>query len=129
MYSVDYLCRDSLYTVDTSGSGVSVVLTEVTGTETTVMGLTPAVYYTFLVTAENDVSFQDSNVNVRSANITATTDEGGMYTVILSHSFMYMYIHMYMCMCTCTSNSTVKYNTVQPTTPQTGMCVCYTHEK
>ena len=69
-----------MYCIDTRGSGVTVVLTEVTGTETTVMGLTPAAYYTFLVTAENDVSFQDSNVNVRSVNVTATTEQGGMYT-------------------------------------------------
>ena len=73
-----------LYTVDTSGSGVTVVLTEVTGTETTVMGLTPAVYYTFLVTSENDVSFQDSNVDLRSANVTARTEEGDIYTIICS---------------------------------------------
>ena len=94
--------------IDTSGSGVAVVLTEVTGTETPVMGLTPAVNYTFLVTAENDVSFQDSNVNVRSANITARTEEGGMYTVITSDRFMYIY------MCTCTFNSTAQYNLTHP---------------
>ena len=69
----------NLYCIDTSGSGVRVVLTEVTGTETTVMGLTPAVYYTFLVTAENYVSFQDSNVDVRSADVTTTIDEGGTH--------------------------------------------------
>ena len=89
-----------MYCIDTSGSGVTVVLTEVTRTETTVMGLNPAVNYTFLVTAENDVSSQDSNVNVRSANATARTEEGGMYTVITSDRFMYIY------MCTCTFNST-----------------------
>ena len=58
------------------------MMTEVTGTEAAVMGLTPAVYYTFFVTAENDVSFQDTNVNIRSANVTATctAKEGGIYT-------------------------------------------------
>ena len=70
-----------MYFIDTSGSGVRVVLTDVTDTETTVIGLTPAVYYTFLVTAENDVSFQDSNVNVRSASVTATIEEGGKNTL------------------------------------------------
>ena len=53
------------------------MLTEITGTDTTVMGLTPAVYYTFLVTAENNVSSQDTNVDIRSSNVTATTEEGG----------------------------------------------------
>ena len=47
------------------------------------MGLTPAVYYTFLVTAENDVSSQDSNVNVRSANVTATTEKGGTQVIVI----------------------------------------------
>ena len=42
------------------------------------MHLTPAVNYTFLVTAENDVSFQDTNIGIRSANVTATTEEGGI---------------------------------------------------
>ena len=97
-----------MYCIDTSGSGVTVVLTEVTGTETTVMGLTPAVYYTFLVTTENDVSFQDSNVDLRSATVTARTEEGGMYTVITSDHFMYIY------MCTCTSNSTAQCNLTHP---------------
>ena len=63
------------------------MLTEVAGTETTVMGLTPAVYYTFFVTAENSVSFQDTNVIIRTANVTATTEERGMYRV--TRNFMY----------------------------------------
>ena len=49
------------------------------------MGLTPAVYYTFLVTAENDVSFQDSSVDLRSASVTATTEEGGTYILHKSY--------------------------------------------
>ena len=78
VYIQNGIQNDLLYTVDTSGSGVRVVLTEVTGTETTVMGLTPAVYYTFLVTSENGVSSQDTNIGIRSANVTATTEEGGI---------------------------------------------------
>ena len=74
-----------MYCIDTSGSGVTIVLTEVTGTETTVMGLTPAVYYTFLVTAENDVSSQDTNIKFRSAKVTATTEQGG--TQIKSNNY------------------------------------------
>ena len=77
--SVIFLMYLYMYCIDTSGSGVTVILTEVTGTETTVMGLTPAVYYTFLVTAQNDVSSQDTNINSRSDNVTATTDEGGTH--------------------------------------------------
>ena len=42
-----------------------------------VTGLTPGVSYTFSVTAENAVSYQDNNINVRSANVTATTLKGG----------------------------------------------------
>ena len=44
--------------------GVRVVLSEVTGTETNVMGLTPGTYYTFSVTAENAVSSQDTNASM-----------------------------------------------------------------
>ena len=62
----------------TSEGGVRVVLSEVTGTETNVMGLTPGTYYTFSVTAENAVSSQDTNINDRTTTITATTLEGGM---------------------------------------------------
>ena len=74
------------------------MLTEVNGTETTVMGLTPAVYYTFFVTAENAVSSQDPNINIRSANVTATTEEGGRYTCSrCTHVCIYMY--RYICTC------------------------------
>ena len=50
---------------------------KVTGTETTVTGLTPSVFYTFSVTAENDVSSQDYDMAIRTVTITATTEEGG----------------------------------------------------
>ena len=42
-----------------------------------VTGLTPGVSYTFSVTAENAVSYQDNNINLRSVNVTATTLKGG----------------------------------------------------
>ena len=49
---------------DTGGSGgLTVVVREVDDTETNVTGLTPSVLYTFSVTAENDVSSQDNNIN------------------------------------------------------------------
>ena len=65
---------------DTGGSGgVTVVVSEVDDTETNVTGLTPGVLYTFSVTAENDVSSQDSNINVRTVTTTATTEEGGLF--------------------------------------------------
>ena len=57
---------------------MTVTLTEVTGTETSVTGLTPGVYYSFSVTAENAVSYQDSNTNARTLSVTATTEEGGI---------------------------------------------------
>lgn len=50
---------------------------KVTGTETTVTGLTAGIFYTFSVTAENDASSQDYNMANRTATITATTEEGG----------------------------------------------------
>ena len=56
---------------------------EVNGTETNVTGLTPFVYYTFSVTAENAVSSQDININARTVRVTATTEEGGM-----SHTYL-----------------------------------------
>ena len=46
----------------------------------TATGLTPGVLYTFSVSSENAVSSQDSNVNDRSINITATTLQGGKIT-------------------------------------------------
>ena len=42
-----------------------------------VTGLTPGVYYTFSVTAENAVSSQDNNINARTLNVSATTIPGG----------------------------------------------------
>ena len=59
--------------------GVTVVVSEVDDTETNVTGLTPSVLYTFSVTAENDVSSQDNNINVRTVTTTATTEEGGLF--------------------------------------------------
>ena len=50
---------------------------EMNDTQTVVTGLTPGVIYTFSVTAENDVSSQDSNIDVRTVTTTATTEEGG----------------------------------------------------
>ena len=54
------------------------VVSEVNDTETIVTGLTPGVLYTFSVSAENDVSSQDNNINARSLSTTATTLEGGV---------------------------------------------------
>ena len=42
-----------------------------------VTGLTPGVYYTFSVIAENAVSSQDININARTVNITVSTLLGG----------------------------------------------------
>ena len=47
-------------------------------TETVVTGLTPGADYNFSVTAENAVSSQDMNINDRTVNINATTEEGGI---------------------------------------------------
>ena len=58
--------------------GVTVVMSEVNDTEKNVSGLTPGVLYTLSVTAENDVSSQDNNINARTVSITATTQEGGL---------------------------------------------------
>ena len=64
--------------LDRGGSGGErVVVSEVDDTETIVTGLTPGVLYTFSVSAENDVSSQDNNINARSLNITTNTQEGG----------------------------------------------------
>ena len=66
--------------LDRGGSGGErVVVSEVNDTETIVTGLTPGVLYTFSVSAENDVSSQDNNINARSLSTTANTQEGGLY--------------------------------------------------
>ena len=59
------------------------VVREVNDTETVVTGLAPGVFYTFSVSAENDVSSQDNNINARTLSTTATTHEGGQ--CIVSH--------------------------------------------
>ena len=58
----------------------------VNGTETSVTGLTPGVYYTFSVTAENAVSSQDNNINARTVRDTANTEEGGITQYITMKS-------------------------------------------
>ena len=63
---------------DTNGGGTTVRVSDVMGTEGQVEGLTPGVLvYTFSVTAENAVSSQDIDINARTTNTTATTEEGG----------------------------------------------------
>ena len=62
---------------DTYGGGSTVRVSDVMGTERQVEGLTPGAIYTFSVTAENAVSFQDSDITGRTTNATATTEEGG----------------------------------------------------
>ena len=62
---------------DTVGGGTTVRVSDVMGTEGQVEGLTPGAFYTFSVTAENAVSSQDSDINARTTNTTATTEEGG----------------------------------------------------
>ena len=57
------------------------VVGEVNDTESRVTGLTPGVLYTFSVSSENNVSSQDNNINDRSDSTTATTEEGGGYTL------------------------------------------------
>ena len=80
------------FIIDTDGrGGVTVEVTEVTGTEANVTGLTPGTRYTFSVTAENAVSSQDTNINARTATATATTQEGGKQHV---HVIMYMYMYL-----------------------------------
>ena len=59
------------------------VMSEVNESETIVTGLTPGVFYTFSVSAENDVSSQDNNINARTLSTTANTHEGGQ--CIVSH--------------------------------------------
>ena len=55
----------------------------VVNAKVSMFGLTPGVYYTFSVTAENAVSSQDLNINARTVRVTATTEEGGM-----SHTYL-----------------------------------------
>ena len=82
MFLFLYLTYDSY--LDSGGSGGErVVVSEVNDTETIVTGLTPGVLYTFSVSAENDVSSQDNNINARSLSTTANTQEGGQ--CIVSH--------------------------------------------
>ena len=79
--------------VDTDGrGGVRVELGGVNGTETSVTGLTPGVYYTFSVIAENAVSSQDNNINARTVRATANTEEGGIY---ISTTMLLYYVHVH----------------------------------
>ena len=52
----------------------------VSSTVHVVTGLTPGVYYTFSVTAENAVSSQDNNINARTVNVSA----GGWFMMCLN---------------------------------------------
>ena len=61
----------------TSVGSVTVELSGVTDTVAIVTGLTPGASYIFSVTAENEVSSLDINIDDRTVNITVTTDEGG----------------------------------------------------
>ena len=67
----------------------------VNGTETSVTGLTPGVYYTFSVTAENAVSSQDNNINARTVRDTANTEEGGILYISTNNVTMLLYMYMY----------------------------------
>ena len=62
---------------DTNGEGTTVRVRDVTGTEANVQGLTPGALYTFSVTSENAVSFQDSDITGRTTIAIAITEEGG----------------------------------------------------
>ena len=61
-----------------NGIDSAVILKKETGTETVVTGLTPAVYYTFSVNAENAVSTQDMSINDRTVSVTILMKEGGI---------------------------------------------------
>ena len=65
------------------------MLSEVTGTETNVTGLTPGTNYKFSVTAENAVSSQDTN----TTTITVTTLEGGISKMLLGTLCIRIYVH------------------------------------
>ena len=54
--------------------------------------LTPGVYYTFSVIAENAVSSQDNNINARTVRATANTEEGGIY---ISTTMLLYYVHVH----------------------------------
>ena len=62
---------------DINGGGTTVDVSDVTGTEANVQGLTPGTLYTIAVTAENAVSFQDSDITGRTTINIAITEEGG----------------------------------------------------
>ena len=68
---------------------------EVNGTVTSVTGLTPGVYYTFSVTAENAVSSQDNNINARTVRAIANTEEGGILHISTNNVTMLLYMYMY----------------------------------
>ena len=70
-------------------------LVGVNGTETSVTGLTPGVYYTFSVTAENAVSSQDNNINARTVKDIANTEEGGILHISTNNVTMLLYMYMY----------------------------------
>ena len=55
------------------------VVTGLRTTQIALTGLIPFLNYTFLVTSENKLSHNDTNVKARTSNTTATTLEGGMY--------------------------------------------------
>ena len=59
----------------TALDGSSTLKKVVNSTETIVTGLTPGVLYTFSVSAENDVSSQDNNINARTVNISIATGQ------------------------------------------------------
>ena len=80
--SPDNACRFAIsmkisILIDIYAGGTTVEVRDVMGTEANVQGLTPGALYTFSVTAENAVSFQDIDITGRSTNTTATTEEGG----------------------------------------------------
>ena len=60
----------------------------VSSTVHVVTGLTPGVYYTFSVTAENAVSSQDNNINARTVNVSATTLGGWFMMCVTELPFL-----------------------------------------
>ena len=75
---LNYIYWTKNYSFISDGSLATMELV-VNSTETIVTGLTPGVLYTFSVSAENDVSSQDNNINARSLSTTATTLYRGLY--------------------------------------------------